>query len=160
MLRHIQILVGVIGEMKIGKSGTFLMEKEVTKDSKRVCVCRKFLLAGIRPRVGPAWIIPHMFSPQPLLIHYWVVCRVVVVVRGWSAESSYSRPDQAPDSKVLKEQSSPALFTKLLEMQGNAKAILIFLPSTRVPFRQGKCNRQYTSSVPEREFKTGPGVIR
>ena len=40
------------------------------------------------------------------------------MVRGWCAESSYSRPGQAPAGKVLKEQGSPALLTKLLEMQG------------------------------------------
>ena len=75
---------------------------------------------------------------------------MVVVVCGWFAESSYSRPDQAPDSKVLKEQSSPALFTKLLEMQAAIMQKLLYvLPSTRVPFHQGKHNRQYTSSVPK-----------
>ena len=158
MPRHIQIVVGVLGEMEIGKSGTVLMQKEIAKDSKLVSVCRKFLLAGVGVLY---WIIPHMFSPQPLLPDYWPVCRAVVVVRWWFAESSFSRPDQTPDSKVLKEKGSPALFTKLLEIQGAVvQKLLYFLPSTRVPFRQGKCNRQYTSSVPEREFKTGPGVIR
>ena len=78
---------------------------------------------------------------------------MVVVVCGWFAESSYSSPDQAPDSKVLKEQSSPALFTKLLEMQAAIMQKLLYvLPSTRVPFHRGKRNRQYTSSVPKREY--------
>ena len=83
---------------------------------------------------------------------------MVVVVCGWFAESSYSRPDQAPDSKVLKEQSSPALFTKLLEMQAAIMQKLLYvLPSTRVPFHQGKRNRQYTSSVPKREYNIVQG---
>ena len=65
MYRHLQVVVGVLGEMEIGKSGTFLMQKEITKDSKLVRACRKFLLAGVL--YWSYWIIPQVLPPQPLL---------------------------------------------------------------------------------------------
>ena len=65
MTCHVQIVVGVLGEVEEGKSGTILVQKEIAKDSELVGVCRKLLLAEVGVFY---WIIPHMFSPQPLLI--------------------------------------------------------------------------------------------
>ena len=109
---HGQVVVGVLIEVDIGKGGALLVQEEVPKDPKLVCVCRNFLLAGVVVRLTHQ-SVPEA-SPEPTLLGDWPVGGSVIVVCRRFAECHPALTDQAVQLEVFEKQGCPALISKLL----------------------------------------------